>query len=100
MENREEMKSLIREVLAEMLGPVIGNQAEPTERWVSLRQAWKPLGYPSYDALYADVQSGLLRLGKEVRDRRKPGAKIARYQIDVVAVSQRLKQDPAMRRSV
>jgi hypothetical protein len=99
-DNREELKTIVREVLAEMFAPIVGNQPELTEQWVSLRQAWKQLGYPSYGALYGDVHSGLFRKGKEVCDRRKPGAKIAKHQIDIVAARKRLKQDPAMRRSV
>jgi hypothetical protein len=97
MADREELKGLIREVMAEMFASF---QPEPTEQWLSLRQAWKPLGYPSYNALYGDVNSGLFRQGREVCDRRKPGAKIARLQIDIVAARKRLKQDPAMRRAV
>jgi hypothetical protein len=97
---REQLKNLIREVLAEVLSPIVGNQPEPTEQWVPLTNAWRSMGYPSYDALYADVQAGLFRVGKEVRDRRKAGAKIARYQIDVVAAGKRLKQNPSMRRAV
>jgi hypothetical protein len=99
-ENREELKGIVRELLAEMFAPIVGNQPEPTEQWVPLQQAWQPLGYPSYDALYSDVHSGLFRQGKEVCDRRKPGAKIAKHQIDIVAARKRLKENPAMRRAV
>jgi hypothetical protein len=74
---RDEVKAIVREVLAEMLGAAI---APSDARWVGLQSAWRELGYPSYKALYEDVNQGLFRVGKEVRDRRKPGAKIARLQ--------------------
>jgi hypothetical protein len=98
--SHDEIEAIVRRVVTEMFAPIVGNQPEPTEQWVSLRQAWKTLGYPSYDALYSDVHSGLFRQGKEVCDRRKPEAKIAKHQIDIVAARKRLKQDPAMRRAV
>ncbi len=99
-QNHDEIEAIVRKVVAEMFAPLLGTQPEPAEQWVSLTKAWKPLGYPSYDALYADVHSGLLRMGKEVCDRRKPGAKIARLQIDIVAARKRLKEDPSRRRAV
>jgi hypothetical protein len=101
LQNHDEIEAIVRKVVAEMFAPLLGNQPEPTEQWMSLRQAWKILGYPSYDALYGDVHNNVLfREGKEVCDRRKPGAKIARLQIDIVAARKRLKQDPSMRRAV
>lgn len=99
--NRDELKALIREVLSEMLAPVLGsNQPAPSERWIDLQSAWEQLGYPSYNALYKDVQFGLFREGKELCDRRKPGAKLARWQIDIIAARKRLRENPAKRRSV
>lgn len=102
MENREQAKALVREVLAEMVAQMVGTvpSNHPTEQWVSLSRAWKPLGYPSYNALYRDIQRGLFRQGKEFCDRRKPGAKIGRIQIDLIAVRKRLKEDPSTRRAV
>ncbi len=94
--DRFEIKEIIKEVLSEML------QLTPADssQWLPLKSAWEPLGYPSYDALYKDVQRGLFRQGKEVCDRRKPGAKIARIQIDVIAARKRLAVDPAKRRGL
>jgi hypothetical protein len=99
--NREEIKGIVREVLLEMVAPFINlEQPEPKERWMDLKDAWEPLGYPSYNALYRAVQAGLLREGKEVCDRRKPGAMIARWQVDIVAARKRLLEDPSRRRGV
>ncbi len=101
MSDREELKVLIREVLAEIFAPTLGHaQLEPQSRWSSLKEAWEPLGYPSYSALYKDVKCGLFRVGKELCNRRKPGAKIARHQIDMAAARRRLAQDPSKRRGV
>lgn len=97
----EEIKALIREVLAETFAPLLGiPQEEPAERWVDLADAWHPLGYPSYQALYKAVRSGVFREGVEVCDRRLPGAKTAQWQIDLIAARKRLKQNPRNRRSV
>jgi hypothetical protein len=98
---KEQIKTVVREVLIELLAPLLHiEQPEPLEDWVDLQNAWQPLGYPSYNALYKAVQSGLLREGKEVCDRRKPGAKISRLQVDLVAARKRLRQDPSKRRGV
>lgn len=93
---RDEIKAIVREVLAEMLGI-----SQPVaEQWVNLQEAWQQLGYPSYTALYKDVQAGLFRDGKELCDRRKPGARKARWQLDVIAARKRLREHPAKRRTV
>lgn len=93
--DRAELKALVREILIEMLQP----QPE-SDQWHDLPKAWQPLGYPSYTALYKDCQRGLFRQGKELRDRRKPGAKLAKLQIDLAAARKRLQEDPAKRRGV
>ena len=98
--DRNELKAMLREVLPEVLIEMLQlTPAEPS-RWQDLKAAWQPLGYPSYNALYKDVQRGLFRLGKELCDRRKPGAKIARLQIDITAARKRLQEDPSKRRGL
>jgi hypothetical protein len=94
--DRRELKQLVREVLIELL---LEPQPESSD-WVDLPKAWQPLGYPSYDALYKDVQRGLFRQGKEVCDRRKPGAKLAKLQINLTAARKRLMEDPSKRRGL
>lgn len=97
--NREEVKSIAREVVLEIFASVLtGSQPERSEKWVDADKAWEPLGYPSYSALYKAIQSGLLRNGKEIRDRRKPGARIARWQVNLAAAQKHLLQDPLKRR--
>jgi hypothetical protein len=94
---RDELKAAIREVLGEMLGASV-NQT-PTG-WVALKDAVLPLGYPSYKAIHKDVSSGMFRMGQEIRDRRKPGAKLARLQINLEKAQKRLTEHHANRRAV
>jgi hypothetical protein len=95
--DRGQIKAVIQEVLAEMLG--ISDQ-KAQAGWVALKDAVPVLGYPSYKALHKDIDAGLLRRGTEVRDRRKPGAKKAVLQINVEAAQRRLGEDPVNRRSI
>jgi hypothetical protein len=96
--DRDQLAPIIREILAEMLGfPLAENQQSG---WVALKDAVKPLGYPSYKALHKDVAAGLFRMGKEVRDRRTLGANQAVLQINLDMAQKRLMEDPANRRAV
>lgn len=88
--SRSELKEMIREALIELLG---GVQPNTTEQWVDLDKAWEKLGFPSYNACYKAVQSGLFREGKEIRDRRKPHSKKAKWQINLALANKRLLQD-------
>jgi hypothetical protein len=92
----EEIKAIVRETLAEMFGVAPQTQ----DRWVSLQDAVDPLGYPSYDALYKGVTSGVFRVGKELRDRRKPGSRRPIYQINLALAEKRLSEDQSKRRAV
>jgi hypothetical protein len=98
---RDQIKQIVTEVLAELLAQTLAKTTEKqSERWIALDKAWEELGYPSYSALYKDVNAGVFRVGKELRDRRKPGAKIARYQINIAVANKRLMEDPSKRRAV
>jgi hypothetical protein len=98
--DRDQIKAIVREILTEILLSTHSSSTGMSEEWVDLKKAWNRLGYPSYQSLHRDVQRGLFRQKKELRDRRKPGAKNARWQIDIVAAGKRLKEDPSKRRSV
>ena len=95
----DDVRAIVREELQKIFAGLTTSQAT-TDRWVSLKEAVGPLGYPSYTALHKDVQAGIFRIGKEVRDRRKSGAKIARLQINLPRTHKRLLEDPASRRAV
>ncbi|MGG6297840.1 hypothetical protein ACQ4M4_25890 [Leptolyngbya sp. AN02str] len=95
--NEERVREIVREVLIEMIAPGL----QPSDDgWQDATTAWEVLGYPSYDALYKDIQAGLLRQGKEVFDRRKPGARKARWTVDVAAAKRRLAENPENRRGI
>lgn len=100
-QNEIQIKKIVLEVLRDLiLASSPEYDSTVPDKWVDLKKAWKILGYPSYGALYKAISSGLLRQGIEVRDRRTPGARIARWQVNLAAVQKRLKSDPATRRVV
>jgi hypothetical protein len=67
--------------------------------WVDADRAWVYLGLKSYKVLYGQIQSGLLRLGDELRDRRNPGAQRPVYQVHIDRADARL-ETPAEQRTV
>ena len=95
----DDIRAIVREELQKIFAGLTTSQAT-TDRWVTLKDAVEPLGYPSYGALHKDVRAGVFRIGKEVRDRSKPGAKIARLQINLSRAHKRLLEDPTNRRAV
>jgi hypothetical protein len=95
----DQIRAIVREVLAEVLAPLLGQRQEPkADDWRDITDAWEPLGYPSYHALYGAIKGGIFRPGKELRDRRKNGAKQAQWQINLVAAQRRLLEAPSKRR--
>jgi hypothetical protein len=95
----DDIRAIVREEIQRIFSAVVSEPTTP-DRWVALKAAVEPLGYPSYAAIHKDVQAGVFRMGKEIRDRRKPGAKIARLQINVQRAQKRLLEDSATRRAV
>lgn len=100
IDDRTAIKDLIREVLAEMFTSASTSIPASGAKWVSLKDAVSPLQYPSPESLRRAISSGVLRMGKEVRDRRNPGAKKPIYQINITLAQKRLNEDPAKRQSV
>jgi hypothetical protein len=91
-----QLKLWLAEALLEVaqgLGAKPGNRKTyPTTK------AYKLLGYDDPDQLRNAVSTGLLRLGKEVEDRRTPRSKIARYYFDISACQSRLSERPEKRK--
>lgn len=92
-----QLKEAVREILSEMLG-VERTTLNKTRRFYPTTDACKQLGYDNPSQLYDAVATGLFRLGKEVQDRRKPKAKLARYYFDIDACQSRLKELPEKRK--
>lgn len=91
-----QLKQAVREILADMLG--VQPQQQTRRKAYPTSQAYKLLGYDSAGQLYDAVESGLLRIGREVQDRRKPQAVNARYYFDIEACQQRLAELPERRK--
>jgi hypothetical protein len=92
-----QLKQAVREVLAEMLGIPPTTPAHSTRQWYDTDPAYHLLGLDDPEQLRDGVRSGLFRLGHEVRDRRKPQAKLPRYQFHIEKCQQRLAERPERR---
>jgi hypothetical protein len=95
--SKNQLRQVVREILAEMLGV----DTERDQRKVyPTSKAFKLLGYDRAEQLRDAVASGLLRLGKEVEDRRQPDAKLPRYYFDIERCQKRLAELPQKRWTV
>ncbi|WP_204140308.1 hypothetical protein [Halomicronema sp. CCY15110] len=91
-----ELREAVRAVLAEMLG--VGNAPIGGKRqWYDTKDAYELLGLDSPEQLREAVRGGLLRVGCEVRDRRKPNASKPRYQFNIPKCQKRLAERPEKR---
>lgn len=90
------VRAEVKRVLAEMLG--VANQ--PELETLPLQKAVTVLGYDSVRQIYRDIENGLLRVGVEVQDRRRPGTQKARYYINIPATRKRLQSPPEKRRGL
>jgi hypothetical protein len=101
MISESELKQAVREVLAEMLGlgTPASAQVSPLRQWYDTDPAYKMMGLDDAEQLREAVRSGLLRVGHEVRDRRKPKAKLPRYQFHIEKCQQRLSERPERRKA-
>jgi hypothetical protein len=91
-----ELREAVRTILAEMLG--VGGTEPTTKRVAPTKEAIALLGYKNDEQLYDAVASGLLRLGKEVEDRRKPTGQRPRYYFDIDKCRKRLAELPERRK--
>ena len=97
--SESQLKQAVREALLELLG--VGTPMQSTSpanrQWYDTDPAYQMLGFDHPNQLREAVRGGLLRLGHEVRDRRKPNAKIARYQFHLEKCQKRLSEKPECR---
>lgn len=92
-EEKREIRLIIREEIAKALL----NEATPPQ-YAPTKTAMKLLGYSNIQTLYSAVNRGLFRIGKEVQDRRNPGAINANYYFDIKACKKRLQTLPEKRK--
>jgi hypothetical protein len=99
--SESQLKQAVREVLLELLGVGIPAQAtSPANRqWYDTDPAYQMLGFDHPKQLREAVSSGLLRIGHEVRDRRKPNGKLPRYQFHLEKCQKRLSERPERRKA-
>ena len=84
--------------LAEMLGVSMEQPVSASRQWYDTSATYSLLGLDDAEQLRDAVRSGLLRVGQEVRDRRKPQAKLPRYQFHIEKCQKRLSEKPERRR--
>jgi hypothetical protein len=92
-----QLKQAVREVLAEMLGVNNSGSASSQRQWYDTDPAYELLDLDNAEQLREAVRSGLLRVGHEVRDRRKPNARLPRYQFHLDKCRKRLSERPEKR---
>lgn len=93
--------AIIERKVKEVLGQMLGLSEHPKEVGVyPIAEAASRLGYEKPAQIYKDIAAGLLRVGHEVEDRRRPGRSKPRYFIDIVAAKARLKQIPERRKVI
>ena len=94
--SESEIRAIARDELRQLLSPLLGNP-ENYDQWLPASAIYQRLGYANEKELYADVRSKLLRIGKEVMDKRRPGSKKPRYRFNVAACEKRLLESPGKR---
>lgn len=93
--------AIIERKVKEVLGKMLGLASQSTEpESVPIAEAATRLGYENPAQIYKDIAAGLLRVGHEVEDRRRPGRQKPRYFINIAAAKTRLKQNPEKRRAI
>ena len=97
--NKQEIEQLVeakvKSILAQAFG--IANTTNTDIEYLSSSQAWKVFGYKSQRQLYTAIESGLLRVGKEVQDRRTANSTKAVYYFNKQACLKRFNELPEKR---
>ncbi len=89
-----EIRAIVRDEISKILAPIARiNQ----QTYLPTSEAYKLLGYRSARQLYNAVEHGLLRLGREVQDRRTNTSEKPRYYFNISVCLKRLEQLPENR---
>ena len=95
---REEIEKIVEAKLKNILFQALGiSKINPDIEYLSSSQAWKVFGYKSQRQLYTAIESGLLRVGKEVQDRRTANSTKAVYYFNKQACIKRFNELPEKR---
>jgi hypothetical protein len=95
-EDKQELRLMIREEVASVVTKLVENTPPP---YLPTRKAATVLGYRDRRQLIRAVETGLLRLGKEVQDRRAPDSDKPSYYFNILACQKRLNLLPEKRKS-
>lgn len=95
-EDKRELRLMIREEVASVVTKLV--ETNPP-RYLPTRAAAAVLGYRDRRQLIRAVETGLLRLGKEVQDRRAPDSEKPSYYFNLPACQKRLQLLPEKRKS-
>lgn len=92
-----QLRAAVKAILAEMLSLNDTPKQSNSRQWYDTNPAYELLGLDTAEQLRDAVRSGLLRVGHEVRDRRKPNARLPRYQFHIEQCQKRLSERPEKR---
>lgn len=97
--NKAEIEAIVEAKLRLLLGEVLGLQKTNNQNieFVQTTEAAKKLGYRNARPLYHLIKTGVLRIGKEVQDRRSPQSVNADYWFNISACQKRLNTPPEKR---
>lgn len=87
----------IRRIVVDEIARRFGADRQPDIKYVSTREIARILGYQNTKPIYTLINSGVLRVGEEVQDRRPAGSLKADYYFNVLAVQKRLNTPPEKR---
>ena len=98
MLNEDDVRAIARDEFKKLLMQGIGEIDNSIPEYLPAPKAWKVLGFSNYRQLLKAIENGLLRLNKEVQDRRGQRSQKARYYFNIKACLKRL-NTPAEQRS-
>ena len=89
----------VRAIFRDELKKLFGFNSNPDIEYLPINQAYLKLGYKNVRALRYAIDSGVLRVGKEVQDRRSSDSTRPDYYFNIQACINRLNTPPEKRSS-
>ena len=84
----------VERIVIRVMGRIFGSQEI---KYLPTNEAYKELGYPSAKQLRKAIDDGILRIGKEVQDRRSDNSIRPLYYFNIAACIKRLNTPPEQR---